>query len=246
MRKPLRALLVDDEPLALDRLRQLMQLCGEVEVVAMVSSVQEAVVALQLHPIDVVFLDEQMPGGNGHSMLKVIPVGVDVIFTTAHSDYAVEAFAAGVHDYLLKPVQAARLALSLERLIQRRRHSEASPDGSQQGLWLEAGIGEKGVSKFVPFNGILWVNAMQNYTHVQLRDAQMVIVKRSIKYWEKQLPTEHFLRLDRSTIVQPSQISRCERRSRSCTLLRFGTTPEAPTLAIGSVAAVRLQKALSI
>ena len=59
------------------------------------------------------------------------------------------------------------------------------------------------------------------------------------------MPAEQFLRLDRYTIVQPILISRCERQSRSCTLLRFGKTSEAPTLAVGATAAIRLQKSLA-
>ena len=245
MSKYLRALLVDDEPPSLKRLYQLLRLSGDVEIVAMACSVREAIAALKLQPIDLVFLDEKMPGGEGHTLLNQIPKGVDVIFTTAHSDYAVEAFAAGVHDYLLKPVEAARLALSLERLKERRGVCRVCPDESSPGLWLEAGDGERGLSLFVPFAEILWVAAMQNYTHLQLQERPGLVVKRPIKHWEERLPAEQFLRLDRSTVVQPRLISRCERQSRSCTLLRFGKTTEAPTLAVGATAAIRLQKALA-
>ncbi|CAK6686665.1 LytTR family DNA-binding domain-containing protein [Synechococcus sp. CBW1107] len=246
MTSPLRALLVDDEPPALERLQQLLRLCGDVEVVALVCSVQEAIGVLQQHPIDLVFLDERMPGGDGHTLLGQITHGVEVIFTTAHSDYAVDAFAAGVHDYLLKPVQAARLGLSLERLRDRRSCRAKSSPATSTGLWLEAGDGDRGVRQFVPFAEILWVAAMQNYTHLQLQEMPGLMVKRPLKHWEEQLPAGRFLRLDRSTIVQTSLISRCERQSRSCTLLRFGNTAEAPTLAVGSTAALRLQQAMAL
>ena len=246
MTSPLRALLVDDEPPALERLQQMLRLCGDVEVVAMVCSLQEAVGVLQQHPIDLVFLDERMPGGDGHTLLGQIPHGVEVIFTTAHSDYAVDAFAAGVHDYLLKPVQAARLGLSLERLRQRRGSTASPTPATSTGLWLEAGDGDRGVRQFVPFAEILWAAAMQNYTHLQLQEVPGLMVKRPLKHWEEHLPAERFLRLDRSTIVQTSLISRCERQSRSCTLLRFGSAAEAPTLAVGSTAAIRLQQALAM
>ena len=246
MTSPLRALLVDDEPPALERLQQMLRLCGDVEVVALVCSVQEAIGVLQQHPIDLVFLDERMPGGDGHTLLGQITHGVEVIFTTAHSDYAVDAFAAGVHDYLLKPVQAARLGLSLERLRQRRSSTASPTPATSTGLWLEASDDDRGVRQFVPFAEILWVAAMQNYTHLQLQEGPGLMVKRPLKYWEEQLPAERFLRLDRSTIVQASRISRCERQSRSCTLLRFGSAAEATTLAVGSTAAIRLQQALAV
>ena len=181
MTSPLRALLVDDEPPALERLQQLLRLCGDVEVVALVCSVQEAIGVLQQHPIDLVFLDERMPGGDGHTLLGQITHGVEVIFTTAHSDYAVDAFAAGVHDYLLKPVQAARLGLSLERLRQRRSSTASPTPATSTGLWLEASDDDRGVRQFVPFAEILWVAAMQNYTHLQLQEGPGLMVKRPLK-----------------------------------------------------------------
>ena len=198
-------------------------------------------------PIDLVFLDERMPGGDGHTLLGQITHGVEVIFTTAHSDYAVDAFAAGVHDYLLKPVQAARLGLSLERLRQRRSSTASPTPATSTGLWLEASDDDRGVRQFVPFAEILWVAAMQNYTHLQLQEGPGLMVKRPLKYWEEQLPAERFLRLDRSTIVQASRISRrLKRRWRGSTLLRFGSAAEATTLAVGSTAAIRLQQALAM
>lgn len=245
MTTKLRALLVDDEPPALQRLEQLLETSGDVQVVAMANCVRDAIATLEREPVDLVFLDQRMPGGDGSNLLPYLPEGVEVIFTTAHSDYAVDAFDAGVHDYLLKPVQASRLCLSLERLRQRRRPLESAGEDTPAGLWLEAGDGEKEVRQFVGFSEILWVAAMQNYTHLQLREGPGLMLKRPLKHWEEQLPAPQFLRLDRSTIVQLSLIRSCERQSRSCTLLRFGRTAEAPTLAVGSTAAQRLQQALS-
>jgi two-component system, LytTR family, response regulator len=244
MKSTLHALLVDDEPPALQRLRQLLEANEEVEVVAMANSVIEAISVLQHQPVDVVFLDQRMPGVDGSQLLPVLPEGVEVIFTTAHSDYAVHAYEAGVHDYLLKPVQAARLSLSLERLRQRRRPSQESTEDRSAGLWVEESDDGQERRRFVAFAEILWVSAMQNYSHLQLREGSGVMLKRPLKHWEEQLPAVQFLRLDRSTIVQLSLISVCERQSRSCTLLRFGRTTEAPTLAVGSTAAMRLQQAL--
>ena len=245
MTSKLRALLVDDEPPALQRLQQLLSDSADVEVVAMAGCVRDAITALERQPVDLVFLDQRMPGGDGSALLPHLTEGVEVIFTTAHSDYAVHAFDAGVHDYLLKPVQASRLSLSLERLRQRRRPVESDGDADADGLWLEAGDGEKEVRQFVSFSEILWVAAMQNYTHLQLGQGPGVMLKRPLKHWEERLPADRFLRLDRSTIVQLKLISSCERQSRSCTLLRFGRAAEAPTLAVGSTAAQRLQQALS-
>lgn len=238
----LRALLVDDEAPALHRLQQLLKEQGGVEVVGCAGSVREAITQLQSTAVDLVFLDLRMPGGEGHTLLPHLCGQVEVIFTTAHSDYAVSAFEAGAHDYLLKPFNRARLALSLERL-QRRRSSAASA-ASADGFWVDESDRSDGSLQFVAFREVLWVEALQNYTHVQVCGSPPLLLKRTMKSWEELLPQPHFLRLDRSTIVQWRRIERCERQSRACTLLRFGSDPAAPTLAVGATAATRLQQAL--
>ena len=244
MTMTLRALLVDDEPPALQRLQQLLQEHGDVDVVGMAGSVEEASALLKSHSVELVFLDLRLPGADGSALVPHLGESVEVIFTTAHSDYAVSAFEAGVHDYLLKPVQRSRLSLSLERLRQRRERLGQSSSEQPYGFWIEANEGEKATQQFVEFADVLWVSGMQNYTHLQLRRGEGAMLKRTMKSWEEVLPSELFLRLDRSTIIQYRLVERWERQSRSCTLLRFGNDPAAPTLAVGATAATRLQQAL--
>ena len=240
----LRALLVDDEPHALQRLHQLLQEHGGVEVVAQAGSVEEAAALLKHHALDLVFLDLRLPGADGHALLPHLHPAVEVIFTTAHSDYAVSAFEAGVHDYLLKPFNRARLALSLQRLQQRRSQANTATNAAEEGFWVDDSDRSDGSLHYVRFRDVLWVEALQNYTHLQLSSGPPLRVKRTMKQWEELLPQERFLRLDRSIVVQYRRIERCERQSRSCTFLRFGTTSQAPTLAVGATAATRLQQAL--
>jgi DNA-binding LytR/AlgR family response regulator len=241
---PLRALLVDDEPHALHRLHQLLQEHGDVEVVAQAGSVEEATALLNRHAVDLVFLDLRLPGADGSALLPHLSPGVEVIFTTAHSDYAVSAFEAGVHDYLLKPFNQARLSLSLERLQQRRGLADTATHHPDDGFWVDESERSDGSLQFVRFGEVLWVEALQNYAHLQLTTGPSVLLKRTMRQWEQLLPQGRFLRLDRSVIVQLPLIERCERQSRSCTLLRFGHGPTAPTLAVGATAASRLQQAL--
>ena len=240
----LRALLVDDEPHALQRLHQLLQEHGGVEVVAQAGSVENAAALLKHQAVDLVFLDLRLPGADGHALLPHLHPAVEVIFTTAHSDYAVSAFEAGVHDYLLKPFNRARLALSLQRLQQRRSQANIATNTAEEGFWVDDSDCSDGSLHYVRFRDVLWVEALQNYTHLQLSSGPPLRVKRTMKQWEELLPQERFLRLDRSIVVQYRRIERCERQSRSCTFLRFGTTSQAPTLAVGATAATRLQQAL--
>lgn len=246
MTMPLRALLVDDEAPALQRLKQLLQEHGDVDVVGCAGSVQEALVQLKSTAVDLVFLDLRMPGADGSALLPHLPEQVAVIFTTAHSDYAVSAFDAGAHDYLLKPFNHARLALSLDRLKQRRQAAEQqAQDTEAKGFWAEDNTRNDGSLLFVAFSDVLWLEALQNYTHVERKNGKPLMIKRTMKEWEEQLPRASFVRLDRSIIVQIREIKRCDRRSRSCTLLRFGNDHNPPTLAVGATAATRLNQTLS-
>lgn len=110
------ALLVDDEPLANERMQELLAVHAGIEVVGVAGCVAEARAFLERHPPDVVFLDVEMPGGSGLELLGNVPDRTQVVFVTAREKYAVQAFAASALDYLVKPVDPDRLADTLVRL----------------------------------------------------------------------------------------------------------------------------------
>lgn len=111
----LRAYLVDDEPLALSRLRRLLEETGRVDVVGSTTEPEEAVEVLTKTPPDVCFLDIQMPRLSGFEVLARVPQPPIVIFTTAYDQYALDAFAANAVDYLLKPVEVKPLERALDK-----------------------------------------------------------------------------------------------------------------------------------
>ena len=112
----LRAYLVDDEPLALARLRRLLEDSGRVEVIGSTTRPEEAVTALMADPPDVCFLDIQMPGLSGFDVLERLARQPIVIFTTAYDKYALKAFGVNSVDYLLKPVELVALERSLAKV----------------------------------------------------------------------------------------------------------------------------------
>jgi two-component system LytT family response regulator len=119
----LRAFLIDDEPLALKRLARILQATGRVDIVGQATDPVKGLAQLAAQDVDVLFLDIQMPGLTGFQVVERIPPGPAVVFTTAHDRHAVQAFEVNAVDYLLKPVERARLDATLDRLASRR------PDG---------------------------------------------------------------------------------------------------------------------
>jgi two-component system, LytTR family, response regulator len=112
----LRAFVLDDEPLAVQRLTRLLQSTGRVEIAGSATDPEDALTALARLHVDVLFLDIQMPGLNGFQFLERLARDIPVVFTTAYDKYAVNAFDVNSIDYLLKPIEPDRLARALDKL----------------------------------------------------------------------------------------------------------------------------------
>jgi two-component system LytT family response regulator len=122
----MRAYLVDDERLAIERLKRLLDATGRVTIAGSSTDPETALEALRRTPVDVLFLDIQMPGLTGFEMLARLDSDVAVVFTTAYDRYAIEAFGVNSVDYLLKPIEADRLDRALDKL--ERFGSQPRPD----------------------------------------------------------------------------------------------------------------------
>jgi two-component system LytT family response regulator len=122
----IRAFVVDDEKLAVQRLTRLLTDTGRVTVAGSATDPQDALDALRTADVDVVFLDIQMPEMNGLELVERLDRNIPVIFTTAYDRYALEAFAVNSIDYLLKPVETARLEKALDKL--ERLRGQTAPD----------------------------------------------------------------------------------------------------------------------
>jgi two-component system, LytTR family, response regulator len=122
----LRAFIVDDERLAVDRLKRLLDATARVNVVGSSTDPEAALAQLRTQPVDVLFLDVQMPELSGFDLLARLDADVPVVFTTAYDQYAIEAFSVNSVDYLLKPIEPARLDRALDKL--QRFSADARPD----------------------------------------------------------------------------------------------------------------------
>ncbi|MCA0243299.1 MAG: LytTR family DNA-binding domain-containing protein [Proteobacteria bacterium] len=169
MAEPLRLLVVDDEPPARARLVRLLaaepgvQVVGEAE-----DGLQALALAARLQP-DALLLDVQMPEVGGLDVAASLPDdGPAVVFVTAFDDYAVPAFDAAAVDYLLKPVDPARLAQALQRL---RRHRRAAPRPAAQRLVVV----ERGQVQVIARADVLWLQAADNYVDVHTAHRQHLL-----------------------------------------------------------------------
>jgi two-component system, LytTR family, response regulator len=215
----MRTLIVDDEPLARERLRTLLQQEQDVEIVGESSDGRQAVTAItQLAP-DLVFLDIQMPCLDGFGVLKAIedrPLPT-VVFVTAHDQYALQAFEVHALDYLLKPFTARRFqkALQRARLEQQREGNGNSVERRLLNLLDDIG-GDKRFTKrivvkasgrihFVKVDEIDWIEAEGNYVRLHL-GPNSHLLRETMKGMEAALDPDKFLRIHRSTIVNAERI----------------------------------------
>lgn len=242
----LRALLVDDERLPRKHLRQLLAAHPEVTIAGEAASVADAAeLARQVRP-DVIFLDVQMPPDNGFDLLPLLDPAPAVVFVTAHDDYAVRAFAASATDYLLKPVEAARLAQALQRVPHARNPSASKNHGSAMPLTLDDALvlRDAGRIRRVQVRDIAAVVAEGSYTRVHFGTERPMLVLRTMTDWEALLPAPPFLRVDRSLVVNLERIAGIDIYSRDkgeVTLQANGS----PRLHLGRLALNRVREALA-
>jgi len=212
----IRALIVDDEPPARERLCTLLAAHPQVAVVGEAGDVQAAAeLCASLEP-DVIFLDIQLPRASGFELLPLLTGEPAIIFVTAHDRYAVRAFEVNSLDYLLKPIHPDRLALSIQRLAARAPAADLSLD-EEDFVTLK----EDRMLRKVPTTAITHIMADDNYSSVHLMDGDGVpaFVRRSLAEWEKLLPPDKFARVDRSLIVRIDAIQSLRTDSRDHTEL---------------------------
>jgi two-component system, LytTR family, response regulator len=269
---PFRALIVDDERLARTRLRTLLAAHPEITIAGEADSASSAVAEIDRLAPDLVFLDIQMPGASGFDVLDQTERTFAVVFVTAFDEHALRAFDINAVDYLLKPVTAARLAESIERV---RRASLSADAGGGKGfgagsgsgagtggsggpgaMMFEGGLnggapgggtgsglgaggvgteegvrpeGEAGVAggpgltyqdhlfvntggraRFVKISSIVYISAAGSHSEVVTADGRRALLPKPLREWEARLPTAHFARIHRSTIVNLGFVERME------------------------------------
>jgi two-component system LytT family response regulator len=180
-------------------------------------SIDEAKIAIETSQPDLVFLDIQMPNKNGFELFKEIKeINFEVIFTTAHSEYAIEAIKRSALDYILKPINYIDLLGAVTRY---ENKSKKESQQKQFNVLLEnidtGDVAHKKMAistdtgiEFVKYNSIIFLEAQNNYTKINLIDGTSIIASKTLKYFEELLPSELFFRIHKTYLVNMNFVKR--------------------------------------
>jgi two-component system, LytTR family, response regulator len=213
-----RTLIVDDEQLARERLRQLLENQPEIELVGECADGEEAVVAIHEKRPDLIFLDIQMPELDGFGVLDAIQTdpGPVVVFVTAHDKFALKAFEVHAVDYLLKPFDRDRFQTALTRALERVKQREKPGATSAQAAVLaefkpaakpleRLAVKTAGRVIFVKLVDVDYIEAAHNYVEVHA-DKQSHLLRETLNSIEARLPEDKFVRISRSVIVNIERV----------------------------------------
>ena len=197
----LRCLIVEDEPLARNLLADYVKKVSYLELTAACSNPLSALEILRNHPIDLMFLDIQMPEITGISLLKSLQKKPLVILTTAYSEYALESYDLDVVDYLLKPITFDRFLKAVDKASQRIMPQSSPIDqqiAEKQGEFVFVKDGTKLVK--INYDDILFVEGLKDYVTIVTKTQKEISLQR-LKTLETQLPTDQFFRIHHSYII---------------------------------------------
>lgn len=220
MNRPLKTLIVDDEPLARQRLRTLLQKMETVELLPDCADGQAAVDSIRQHHPDLILLDIQMPGLDGFETIARLTAANEklpaIIFVTAYDQYAVKAFEVHALDYILKPFKPVRLQQAVERARAQLAQIEnpdtarilaliAEHQNRQPAALSRIAVRTGDRIRFVPVDELDWIEADGNYVHLHTAKEKHMI-RETLGSLENKLPSKNFLRLSRSAIVNLTRI----------------------------------------
>ena len=206
----MKALIVDDERLARKELHKLCDAYPEIENLEECGSAQEAREYMEENPVDLLFLDIQMPGKSGFELLEELSNVPKVIFVTAYDEYAIKAFEYNALDYLLKPVEEKRFTEAMSKVIAEKNEKSTDQD-SDQHINIHDQVFVKDGDKcwFVKMKDIALFESEGNYVRVYFDDVKPLIL-RSLNNLEKRLDSKKFFRANRKFIINLDWVDEIE------------------------------------
>lgn len=203
---PITCIIVDDEPLAVKLLESFAAKTPQLQLLASFTDSVEALSWLRDHPVQLVFMDIQMPDMNGMELSHMLPTDTKIIFTTAFKEYAFESYEVSALDFLLKPIRYNKFIAAVEKVEQwfSRSHVERVPTT----IFLRV----DGELRQINFDNILFVEGMKDYVRFHVEGERLPLTTHmTMKAVEDALPAEDFMRINRSYIVRLDKIRTVDR-----------------------------------
>jgi two-component system LytT family response regulator len=207
MAKTVNCIVVDDEPVAREVLETHLAKIDHIHVVASCKNAIEAFQAINTHPVDLVFLDINMPDISGLSFAKSTSGNLKIIFTTAYRDYAVDGFDLKAVDYLLKPISFERLLQGINKYLEENDPVLPENTGEFQ-MEKEDSIFVRADRKMVKvnFKDILFIESLGDYIRIRLEDHRVLTTRETLSNIEARLPQSDFIRTHRSFVISLQRI----------------------------------------
>lgn len=200
----IRAIALDDEPLALKVIENFCSRLDYIELEKTFTKTSEAQKHLRKQPVDLIFLDIQMPMQNGMEFYADIEQDVMVIFTTAFSEYAVEGFNVNATDYLLKPFSFDRFLQAAEKVRKLKDAKKQVSSAESQYLFIRA---DYSLNKIL-ISDILFVEGLDDYLKIHIENQKTIVARMTMKAILEKLPSGEFIRVHRSFIIPVSRIAK--------------------------------------
>lgn len=211
----IKAIIIDDEPLARMIVQGYLENEGDIQVLAECGDGFEGAKAIQQHRPDLVFLDIQMPKLTGFEMLEILDELPHIIFTTAFEEFAIKAFEKSAVDYLLKPISEDRFKTAIQKF--RNVHGSSQPHKAIKSLQeeveeetLERIVVKNGTQiKLIPVQQVIYLEAYDDYVKIHTKEG-MYLKNKTMSSFEKQLEPKQFVRVHRSFIIKVDQLAKIE------------------------------------
>ena len=206
----LKAIAIDDEPIALEIIKNLAAQVSFVDLSACFTNATEAIAYMQAQKVDLVFLDIKMPGISGIELVRTLPQNPFVVFTTAYSEHAVQSFELYAIDYLLKPFSFARFLQACTKTHEQYelRSNYPATDTKLPAIFIKSGYEQIRVE----LADLLYAESTGNYVKF-VTDKQTVISRLTMAEAEELLPVTAFIRIHRSFIVARKKITKTDKKS---------------------------------
>ncbi|MDM1071440.1 response regulator transcription factor [Empedobacter brevis] len=209
MNKRLSCIIVDDEPPAIRILQKYTEQLSDLECVAVTNKAIETLELVNKYNPDILFLDIQMPELTGIQLSTLLKGKVNIIFTTAYSQFALEGYELNVTDYLLKPISFDRFIQAVEKVRQQVQFSSKNESSTESDGYFFVKTDGKNRFKKIKLSDICYLESIKNYVILHT-ETEQIVTYNTLKYYEENLPESQFVKIHKSFLVSFHKIEKTD------------------------------------